>query len=114
MYDSKNIKWRGLEDGSFGFNANKIYDDQIFKEDALLNGNDFAYSNMIYLGASWSSDPVNPKNVPIAELILGSVRDIYIISYDIAANVHITYFTYCSGADLMKNLIQFEDGVKVL
>lgn len=45
---------------------------------------------MIYLDAFWSSDPANPKITHPFELTLGGCRDIYIISNDIAANVHIT------------------------
>lgn len=57
---------------------------------------------MIYLDAFWSSDPANPKITHPFELTLGGCRDIYIISNNIAANVHITDPTSGSGADLLK------------
>ena len=114
LHDNKYVKWNELSDGSYGFNIYNNADDQIILEDSKLNGDDFAYSNIIYLYASWAIDPTNSKSAPPSELTLGAGYDIYVIGNDIAADVHIVDDVTGLDTTALKNLIRFEDGVTVI
>ncbi|MDC1116174.1 cadherin domain-containing protein, partial [Alphaproteobacteria bacterium] len=114
LHDNKYVKWNELSDGSYGFNIYNNADDQIILEDSKLNGDDFAYSNIIYLDASWAIDPTNSKSAPPSELTLGAGYDIYVIGNDIAADVHIVDDVTGLDTTALKNLIRFEDGVTVI